>query len=240
MKKILNAITIVCLSTTAFAVPSFAAKEADDYDSGYYKEEGSLLFKARASGIFSKSKFKGLPTARNTPSVSVGSLISNGYGIEGTTTVFFHKNIAGELGVGLQLYKTSASAISAISNNYSATPASGSGKKKNIYAVPTSLMLQYHIAPYGAIRPYVGAGYQYTWILSKSKQFTINNGNGYALQAGVDFALSDDTLISLDVKRYQLEPKVKFKSSFLGTGREFAAKVKINPIIVSVGMGWKF
>ena len=101
-------------------------------------------------------------------------------------------------------------------------------------------MLQYHIAPYGAIRPYIGAGYQYTWMLSKSKQFVINSGSGYALQAGVDFALADDTLISFDVKRYQLTPKVKFKSSFLTGTSGMTSKVKINPVIVSLGIGWKF
>ena len=247
MKKILNALTIVCLSTTVFSGSAFSAKPENtesvgDYDSNYYKEEGSILFKVRGSGIFTKGQLKGLPAATSTRGraspAKVGGLVSNGYGVEVSTTVFFTKNIAGELGIGLQLYKTSSGAITSVGNNYSNNPAAA--KKKNIYAVPTSLMLQYHIAPYGAIRPYVGAGYQYTWMLSKAKQFTINSGSGYALQAGVDFALTDDTLISFDVKRYQLEPKVKFKSSFLTGTQGITSKVKINPIVVSLGMGWKF
>ena len=238
MKKILNALTIICLSTTVCSGTAFAEKSGDDYDSNYYKEEGSILFKVRGSGIFTKGNFKSLPPATRPNPIKVGNLISNGYGVEGSTTVFFTKNIAGELGIGLQLYKTSSAGVNAIGKNYSAAPVSA--KKKNIYAVPTSLMLQYHIAPYGAIRPYVGAGYQYTWMLSKSKQFTINSGSGYALQAGVDFALTDDTLISLDVKRYQLETKVKFKDSFLGDKKGFSTKVKINPIVISLGIGWKF
>jgi len=243
MKKILNALTIVCLSTTVFSGVALAAKpgntqSSDDYDSNYYKEEGSILFKVRGSGIFTKGKLKGLPAATQPNPIKVGNLISNGYGIEGSTTVFFTKNIAGELGLGLQLYKTSSSGINAVGKNYSAKPTEG--KKKNIYAVPVSLMFQYHIAPYGAIRPYVGAGYQYTWMVSKAKQFAINSGSGYALQAGVDFALTDDTLISFDVKRYQLEPKVKFKDSFLKGTQGVTSKVKINPIVVSLGMGWKF
>ncbi len=242
MKKILNALAIVCLSTTAFSGGALAAKSGDDYDSNYYKEEGSIIFKVRGSGIFTKGSMKGLPAPTSTKGKAspskVGNLVSNGYGVDGSTTVFFAKNIAAELGLGLQLYKTSSGALGAIGNNYSNNPVSA--KKKNIYAVPASLMLQYHIAPFGAIRPYVGAGYQYTWMLSKASQFSLNSAHGYALQAGVDFALSDDTLISFDVKRYQLEPKVKFKDSFLGAGNGFTSKVKINPIIVSLGMGWKF
>ena len=129
--------------------------------------------------------------------------------------------------------------MNAISNNYAATATNN--KKKNIYAVPMSLIMQYHIAPYGAIRPYVGAGYQYTWMLSKAKQFTMESAHGYALQAGVDFAMTDDTMITVDVKRYQLVPKVKFKGSFLGTPPgTMTTKVNINPVIISAGIGWKF
>ena len=230
MKKVLGTLAIVLLSTTAFA--------GDDYDSNYYKEEGSILFKVRGSAISTKGKFKGLPAATQKSPINVPGLVSNGYGIEASATVFFADHIAGELGVGVQDYKTSASAVNAISNNYSSKPTQN--KKRNIYAVPMSLILQYHIAPYGAIRPYVGAGYQYTWMLSKAQQFTIDSGMGYALQAGVDFAMTDDTVLSFDVKRYQLTSKVKFKKSFLNTPNDMTTKVRINPIIISAGIGWKF
>jgi outer membrane protein len=239
MKKILNALAIVCLSTTAFSGSSLAG---DDYDSNYYKDEGSILFKVRGSAILTKGKFKGLPARRNpapnaNAAISVPGLVSNGYGIDASTSVFFTNNIALELGLGIQDYKTSASSVSAISNNYSSKPTNN--KKRNVYAVPMSLIMQYHIAPFGAIRPYVGAGWQYTWMLSKSQQFAISSAHGYALQAGVDFAMTDDTVISIDVKRYQLAPKVKFKRSLLGTS-EMTTKVNINPVIISAGIGWKF
>ena len=237
MRKILNALTIVCLSTTTFAGSAFAG---DDYDSNYYKEEGSILFKVRGAAIATKGKFKNLPAvpARNAPGEKVPGLVSNGYGIDASASVFFTRHIAAELGLGLHDYKTSASSVNAISANYAVTPTNN--KKRNIYAVPMSLIFQYHIAPFGAIRPYVGAGYQYTWMLSKAQQFTIESGMGYALQVGVDFAMTDDTVLSFDVKRYQLNPKVKFKKSFLGTVNDMSTKVKINPIIISFGMGWKF
>jgi outer membrane protein len=241
MKKILNTLAVMCLSTTAFSGVTIAS--GDDYDSNYYKEEGGILFKVKGSALVTKGKFKNLPARSNpapntNPETSVPGLVSNGYSIEGSTTVFFSKNIAGELGVGLQNYKTSASAVNAISNNYSPQPTNS--KKKNIYAAPMSLLLQYHVAPYGAIRPYIGAGYQYTWMLSKAKQFTIESGHGYALQVGVDFAMTDDTVMSFDLKRYHLTPKVKFKKAFLGGFNDITSKVNINPVIISAGFGWKF
>jgi outer membrane protein len=240
MKKLLSSITILCFATSAFTSTSYAENVADDYDSNYYQEEGSILFKVRGSGVFSKGKLGGLPAPTSTKGkaspAKIGNFISNGYGVEGSTTVFFSKNIAGELGLGLMNYKTSASAISGVGYNYSNNPTMS--KRKDIYAVPMVLTLQYHVAPYGAIRPYVGAGYQYTYMLSKSQQFIMNSAHGYVLQGGVDFALTDDTVISLDVKRYQLTPKVTFKPAFLG--RSLSSNAKINPIIVSVGLGWKF
>ena len=245
MKKILNTLAIVCLSTTVF---SGAVMAGDDYDSNYYKEEGSILFKVRGSAIATKGKMKGLPARPSNINTAAGAntltsvpgLVSNGYGLDVSASVFFTNHIALELGSGLQDYKTSASAVNAISNNYSNTPMSS--KKRNIYSVPVSLILQYHIAPYGAIRPYVGAGYQYTWMLSKARQFVLESGKGYALQAGVDFAMTDDTVLSFDVKRYQLAPKVKFRKGFLSlsTPGDVTAKVNMNPIIMSFGIGWKF
>ena len=246
MKKILNTLAIVCLSTTAFSGAVMA--DGDDYDSNYYKEEGSILFKVKGSAIATKGKMKNLPGRPSNvnvanganPLVSVPGLVSNGYGLDASASVFFSNHIALELGSGLQDYKTSASALNAISNNYSNRAMSS--KKRNIYAVPISLILQYHLAPYGAIRPYVGAGYQYTWMLSKSQQFVIESGKGYALQAGVDFAMTDDTVFSFDVKRYQLAPKVKFRKGFLNvnTPGDVTAKVNMNPVILSFGIGWKF
>jgi outer membrane protein len=243
MKKMLTALAIICLSTSTFAAKK-DMRDEDDYDSDFYKKEGSILLKVKASGIFSKAKNTSLPTPPKTgvaAPVKVGSVISNGVGIDGSATVFFGDYLAGEAGVGFNLYRTSSGALNAIGNNYSATAAPAPlAKKKNIYAVPVSLMLQYHVAPFGALRPYLGVGYQYTYMLSKAKQFTINSAGGYAIQAGLDFAMTDDTVISFDIKRYKLEPKIKYKDSFLGVGKGFATKLKINPVIISLGMGWKF
>ena len=240
MKKILTTTAMICFSLSAFTAPALAAKkgDTDDYDSNYYQEEGSILFKVRGAGMFGKGRLKDLPKATATSPVKVTNFISNGYGIEGSTTVFLAKNIATELSLGLFDFKTSSSSVAAIGANYG-NNAQG-GKKKNLYAMPLVLTLQYHIAPYGAIRPYVGAGYQYTYLLSKSQQFIMKSGGGYVVQAGVDFALTDDTVISLDVKHYKLESKISFKSSFLNRPNPIAAKVKLDPTVVSLGIGWKF
>ena len=238
MKKLFKLFTfasVIILSTNSFAAKSDAD---NDYDSNYYATEGSIIFKIRGSAIMSKAKNKSLPTptsVRATPPnkpQSPGHMLSNGYGIEGATAVFFGDNIAAELGLGLNLYKTSSVGIQAIAFNYN--PTATPPKHRNIYAVPLSLLLQYHIAPFGAIRPYLGAGYQGTYFLSKAKEFKLGIGHGYALQVGVDFVLRDDTMLNFDMKYHSSQPKITYKIAPVTT------KLKINPIIISAGIGFKF
>lgn len=250
MKKLLMAVAILWLSTSSFAAKKNLDDDYDDTD--FYKPEGTLILRVKASGLMTKAKNKSLPTdpytvntrkaaqANYNSPVKVGSLISNGYGIDTAATMFFGDNFAGEIGAGLTMYRTSSGALSAIGNNYAKKDKALSSKRRNVYAIPLTIALQYHVAPFGAVRPYLGGGLQYTYALSKSQQFNIGSAGGYLLQAGVDFAMTDATVISLDVKHYKFQPKVTYKSSFLGGEPSVSSRLKINPVVVSVGMGWKF
>ncbi len=238
--KLLSTAAIIAMSASTIAT---AAPKADgydnDYDSNYYAAEGSILFKIRGSAIMAKSKNKGLPapTSGAAPK-DPGHLVANGYGIEGATTVFFTDNLGAELGLGFMVYRTSKSAIAAIGNNYSTGPSIG--KRQDIYAVPLTLTAQFLPAPFGPVRPYIGLGGHATYMFSKNKAFTIGNAYGYVVQVGVDFVLRDDTMINFDIKQYGLEPKVTYKDGFLGAGKQFSSKLKINPVVISLGLGFKF
>ncbi len=237
--KLLSALTSVCL----FAGGAEAAKanipaDNNDYESNYYQAEGSILFKIRAMGIISKSKAKNFPKPTTTPAKGHGHFISNGYGIEGTTTVFFTDNIGAELGLGVAVFKTSTSATKAANYNYGNSGVTM--KRKDAYGIPLTLMGQYHIAPFGAIDPYVGVGYQGMYFFTKSRQYKLGNAHGPVFQVGLDFKLRDDTVFNIDVKRYSLAPKLTWSERFLNRGQPVSGKVKIDPVIVSVGLGFKF
>ncbi len=211
---------------------SLADKSNDDYDIDYVEEEGRLLFKIRGHGIYTHGKQKNLPPPIATNPSAVGSLIQNGFGADTATAIFFNDNIATELSLGFSLLRTKNSTIKSVLNNYNYT--NDIGKRKDIYMIPLTVTGQYHIAPFGAIRPYVGGGYHGAYLFTKSKQIKIKNGHGLVVQAGVDFVAKDDTLITLDLRQYLLNTKVTYKNANNAT-----SKIKLNPLLISAGIGFK-
>ena len=103
--------------------------------------------------------------------------------------------------------------------------------------LPPTLLAQYHFLPQNAIDPYVGAGINYTRI----SDVNILNGAGNleshsfggALQAGVDFKIDKAWSINLDVK------KVWIGSDVYAGGAKISS-VQINPILIGVGVGYRF
>lgn len=207
------------------------------YDEDYYKE-GRLLFKVRGHGIITEGKQKGLPTPTSATPVSVGSLVKNGYGADTATTIFFNDNIAAELSLGVDVMGVKTTTMSSIANNYNGTLSTGY-KRKNLFMVPLTLTGQYHIAPFGAVRPYVGAGYHGAYVFSKIREFKASNSHGFVAQIGVDFVAKDDTLINIDVRQFLRTTKVTYKSSVTG-GNNVTSKVKLNPLVISAGIGFMF
>lgn len=241
--KILTAMVILSLSTSSFALTKDLDDDYDakDYGSTSYEDEGMVVLKIRGSGIVSKAKQKALPapTSNRGKASPAGnsSFIENGYGVEGATLIFFGDNIGAELSTGLNVYNASNSAVGEVGYNYSDTAVQG--KRKRLYAIPLNLTLQWHFAPFGAIRPYAGGGYNGTYFITKAKEYKIKSTTGPILQLGVDFVMTDDTLINVDVKKLWLKPKVSYKRSYVDAN-SVKTTVPINPLIISVGFGWKF
>jgi len=213
-----------------------ASYEDSNYEDDYYEDEGRLVFKLRVHGVLANAKQSGLPAAKVANPSKVGNFVENGFGVDVSTVVFFSDNIASELSLGFSVLKTKYASIKAVGNNYGVN--SDIGKKKDTYMIPLTLTGQYHIAPFGAIRPYVGAGYHGAYMFSKSKLFNINNGHGPVLQAGVDFVAKDDIMINFDIKQYFLNTKVNYKESYIKP--KVTSKIKINPLLISLGIGYKF
>ena len=233
-KKILSCFFLLTISAS-----SMAAGSSEDYDSDYYANEGRINFKARLFGALSKAKQKLPPptSARGIASPQANPhFISNGFGIEGATTLFFGDYVAAELGLGFGMYKVSGSAVNSVSYNYGNGVVVG--KKKQIYTIPLTFTMQYHIAPFGAFRPYVGAGYGGAYLFSRAKEFKIKNAHGVVGQIGMDIVMTTDTTFNIDIKKYSLEPKVTYKRNSIGTN--LSSKVKISPWVIAVGMGIAF
>lgn len=103
--------------------------------------------------------------------------------------------------------------------------------------LPPTLTAQYHFLPGKVFNPYVGAGINYTLI---SKVNLLNNGArlehdsvGLALQAGVDYRIDERWSINVDVKKLQLRSDVTI-------GGVKASRVKVDPVLLGVGVGYRF
>ncbi len=206
-------------------------------------ESENIILKLRANFSFTDGKQTGLPAASSVRGVaapqSTGKLLKGAYGVEGAATFFVTDHFAGEFASGISIYSGKRTTISAINYNYS--NANKTNKKRNLYVVPTSLTLQYHIAPYGAIRPYVGGGYHYTYMIPRASEYKVKNGSGFVFQGGIDVAFKDDTYVNLDVKQYLLKTTVKYNTNFvtLPGGKQVTSKLKLNPVVIALGLGFK-
>ncbi|MBA3904646.1 MAG: hypothetical protein C0522_13410 [Rhodocyclaceae bacterium] len=101
--------------------------------------------------------------------------------------------------------------------------------------LPPTLTVQYHFLPDGQFRPYVGAGINYTRISSVNLGglYLENDSWGPALQAGLDVKLGQNLFLNLDVK------KIYIRSDVLAGGTKVSA-VKLDPLAVGIGLGWRF
>lgn len=235
--KTLVVASLVAVSSSAFAAKS-VDKKSNDYYASYYDDEGSLLFKIRGFYAHTDSKMTNLPTP-NAGASKPSRLAQSGYGFDTAMTIFVTDNIAAEVSLGLGFYKTRSSALASVANAYGTSDGT-TGKRNQIFMVPVAFTAQYHIAPFGGIRPYVGGGLHGTYMYTRSKAMKVNSGFGPVLQAGVDFLAKDDTLFTLDVKQYLLKSKATFKRGFLGTTQDVKSKIAWNPLVISFGIGFKF
>lgn len=103
--------------------------------------------------------------------------------------------------------------------------------------LPPTLTAQYHFAPNGAIRPYVGAGINYTRFSSVHLPAGVGidrNSFGGALQLGVDIPLPYKNLIlNFDVKKVYIKTDVSAGGAKIGS-------FKVDPVLFGIGLGWRF
>lgn len=102
---------------------------------------------------------------------------------------------------------------------------------------PITLTGQHHFAGLQGVRPYVGAGINYTRFSSvtlyEGAVTMQRNSFGPVLQLGLDVPIAQGWLANVDVK------KIWIKSDLIGGGATIG-NFKIDPLVVSVGVGRRF
>ena len=112
----------------------------------------------------------------------------------------------------------------------------GGTKIGSLKHLPPTLLAQYHFTNFGAFKPYVGAGVNYTNFSDVNLPAGVSikkNSFGGALQVGFDYALDKNWSLNFDIKKVYLGTKVT------GAGLD-NAKLKVDPWLVGVGVGYRF
>lgn len=102
--------------------------------------------------------------------------------------------------------------------------------------LPPTLTLQYHFAPGAAWQPYVGAGINWTRFSSVDlpAPFSIDKTSvGAAVQVGFDVPIGRSMVFNVDVK------KVQIRTDVFAAGVK-AGEFRVDPLLVGVGIGWRF
>ena len=115
----------------------------------------------------------------------------------------------------------------------------GAGKVGETKQLPPTLSVQYHFKPKASVRPYVGAGINYTIFFSEKTTgalagttLSLDDSWGLAVQAGVDVDINKDWFFNADIRYINIESTA---TTALGT-----AEVTIDPTVISLGVGTRF
>lgn len=150
---------------------------------------------------------------------------------------FFTKNIAAELILGVTKHHvTGTGSLDSLDVGKS-------------WLLPPTLTLQYHFTEFGAFKPYVGAGVNYTWFFSQSAG-NVTNGAGLrvvdshlhdsfapVVQFGFDYMIDRHWGWNVDVKKLWLRPDW---NGTLASGAAITGQVKLDPWLIGTGITYKF
>ena len=137
---------------------------------------------------------------------------------------FFTKNIAAEL---------------VLTYPQSIQIDAGGTKLGTIKALPPSLLLQYHFTNFGAFKPYVGAGVNYTIFSSRNNlgggAYSVDSSSfGAVGQVGMDYMFDKNWGFNVDIKYATMSTNV---TDIAGAN---VGKLTLNPWMPAVGVTYKF
>ncbi|MBJ7551357.1 OmpW family outer membrane protein [Marinomonas ostreistagni] len=117
----------------------------------------------------------------------------------------------------------------------------GAGKIGEVSHLPPSLMAQYYFGQAdSAVRPYVGAGLNYTVFFDEKTEGAIagtdlelDDSFGLAVQAGLDYSLSENLFVNASIWYMDISTDVKLDGVK-------SAELDIDPLAFMASVGYKF
>ena len=210
--SVLKAKTLTYLSTLAIGLFTFSSAHA--------VQKGDWLTRF---GVVNVSPNDSSGTLSGAPTVGVA--------VDGDTQLFANVTYMLQDNLGLELL-----AATPFTHTISATGAL-SGDIAKVKQLPPTLSLQYHFSPASNVRPYVGAGINYTTFFDEEataviSSISLDDSWGLAVQAGLDIDMNKDWFFNADVRYIDIETTA---TTNLGT-----VDVTIDPWVISAGVGLRF
>jgi outer membrane protein len=208
-------------------------------------EQGDILINARLLNI--------------APDVSSNQVMANGSPLASPAGIDIDD--AFSLGVDITYMVTNNFGVELMLNTSSKHDIKGTGNLAgvdvgDINVLPPSVIAVWHFKPDSNVRPYIGAGLNYTIFFDggTTDQFTstmdtvlgggvtstdvsVDNELSIIIQAGVDIDINNDWYVSLDAKYIDMDTTATVEVN----GADAATiDFDVNPLILGVGVGMRF
>ncbi|WP_408334720.1 OmpW/AlkL family protein [Paraburkholderia sp. RL17-337-BIB-A] len=203
-----------CLLCTGAPPAAHAQAAGNDQMNGIHA--GDILVRLRAISIMPD-----VGTSQSLSALNVG--VNNAIVPELDLTYMIRDYLGVELILGTSRHQLSSSL----------------GNLGGVNVLPPTLLLQYHFNHAGRIRPYVGAGLNYTLFYNNGlnaggQPISITNHSfGPALQAGVDVQVTKSLFVNADIKKIWMHTDASLGAQPLG-------RLNIDPLVVGLGVGMRF
>ena len=209
--------------------------------SAFAVQQGDWLVRARLINVSPNVSSGEITDMAGAPAFAPSGIdVDAGVSLDIDITYMFTNNI----GVELLLDIASKHDINATGS------LAGLGKVGEVTTLPPALIAQYHFAPQSNIRPYAGAGINYTFFLSEKTTDSLTTGLGATstglkvddtasllIQAGVDIDIDEEWYFNVDAKYFFMDTTATISAA----GAD-AAKVAfdLDPLVIGVGIGKRF
>lgn len=202
----------------------------------YALDKGDIILRGGVGLIFpndDSGQLTGVPGAEVGVDDSVTFAFTAGY--------MFHDNLAIEL---LGIYPANHEV-----EGEGVLPGIGISDVGDLDIFPPTLSLNYYFQPKQKLRPHVGVGVNYSvyWdtnassqtkaVLGSGTDLDIDHSVGWAVNAGVDYDISDNMFFTANIWYVDIEAEATLKVP--GTG-ELDIDVDVDPIVALIGLGFRF
>jgi len=125
----------------------------------------------------------------------------------------------------------------------------GGGNVGEAKHLPPTVSAQYHFLSGRKVRPYVGAGVNYTFLfeedidgpalgLGTGVELELDNSVGASVQVGIDFDISENIFLNVEARYIDIDSDAELKIP--GVGKVDLGTVEIDPMLYGINLGMRF